>query len=112
MPETVFGDGEKARDWIVARSSVQATRLVEEKGMPGQISFDHDLGGEDTSVTFLKWLIEYAIEKQITFVPKCTIHSQNPVGAKTINSYISSWKKYMVDVKVKTRVVFNMDTDF
>lgn len=112
VPETIFGNGECAEGWTIARSSMQAMTLVEEKGMPAQISFDHDLGAEDTGAHFLKWLIEYAIEKEITFVPKCTVHSQNPAGAKSIKSLISSWKKYMDDEKAKRRKPFYLDSDF
>ena len=40
----------------VARSSTEARALVEDLGMPEHCFFDHDLGGDDTTMVFLKWL--------------------------------------------------------
>lgn len=87
-PETIYLLGEY---WTIARSSEQATNLVKEKGMPDAISFDHDLGENDTSIVFLKWLIEYALENKINWVPECFFHTQNPVGKQNLKSLVSSW---------------------
>lgn len=75
--------------WKVARSSEEAIRLVEEYGPPTFISFDHDLGGEDTSMVFLKWLANTHFDS----VPGFSLHSSNPVGRLNIESYMRSWKK-------------------
>ncbi len=39
--------------YIIARSSDEAFRLVVERGIPVEICFDHDLGGDDTSMRFI-----------------------------------------------------------
>ena len=77
-------------DYIPAESSREAIRLVEEKGMPSFISFDHDLGGEDTSIAFIDWLIKNRYNEE---VPDFSVHSKNPIGRLNIISKMNSWKK-------------------
>lgn len=76
--------------WAVAKSSEQAIQNVEVYGMPEMISFDHDLGEEDTSIVFLKWLIENHFSEPI---PEYYVHSANPVGKQNIVSLMETWKK-------------------
>lgn len=76
--------------YIGAESSYDALILIKIKGIPEYISFDHDLGGEDTTMKFLHKLVELYPNGP---VPEYQIHSQNPVGAKNIVSFMYSWKK-------------------
>lgn len=61
------------------------------------ISFDHDLGGNDTSMVFLNWLIDFPDfanmirENRITW----EIHSQNPIGAKNLSSKLESFANFV-----------------
>lgn len=75
--------------WIPARSTQEAIDIIEVLGVPYFISFDHDLGGVDTSMVFLKWLTVNHFEADIDYV----IHSANPIGSKNIEAYMESWKK-------------------
>lgn len=84
-------------DWKIALTSRQAIEIIEQFGIPYFIEFDHDLGimsnGQtDTVMYFLKWLVQYDIDC-IKEIEGWNIHSQNPAGAKNIESYMSSWKK-------------------
>ena len=76
----------KRNDYIVARSSSQAIDIMIECGIPGFISFDHDLGGDDTSIKVINWLTEQLMESGIKlptgFAYK--VHSANPVGKMNI----------------------------
>ena len=47
---------EDAMGWVVLRTSVDAINFVREHGMPEVMSLDHDLGGDDTAMQFLKWM--------------------------------------------------------
>jgi hypothetical protein len=76
--------------WDIVRSSKEAIDWVDRNGIPDLISFDHDLGGDDTSMVFLKQLVE-KYPKGYTF--KYYIHSANPIGKLNIQSFIDSWKK-------------------
>lgn len=84
-----------AREWTVARSSDDAITQVFLFGMPELISFDHDLGGEDTSMQFLKWLTEEWLDGKFgdCSIPDYQIHSANPVGSANIKSWMETWKK-------------------
>lgn len=76
----------RTHDWVIARNSAAAIKQVQARGMPIEIAFDHDLGGDDTVFRFLNWLTEEMIDKRLQF-PKgfeYSIHSQNPVGAQAI----------------------------
>lgn len=78
--------------WVVVRSSDAAINHVEQHGMPDFISFDHDLGGDDTTMVFLKKLYEIASLNNLK-PPEYQIHSANPIGKLNIQSFMESWKK-------------------
>ena len=75
------------------RTSQEAIAYVQNHGVPALISFDHDLGGEDTAMNFVRWLIDLdldingSIPEDFSF----EIHSQNPVGALNIRTLLESY---------------------
>ena len=75
--------------WTLARSSGEAKGIVLRRGIPAFISFDHDLGGDDTSMVFLKWFSALKLET----LPEYQVHSANPVGKENIISFMESWKR-------------------
>lgn len=78
---------------IVWRSSVEAISYMQEKGCPFFVSFDHDLGGEDTAMKVVKWMISQD-EANPGWIPwdfDFEIHSSNIVGSKNIESYFLSY---------------------
>lgn len=103
-------------DWTeleVARSSNEAKKLIEEKGCPEFIFFDHDLAEEhytadwsnhakfqstrETGHDFAKWLIYKDIEARGSLIPAnfgFYVHSMNPIGAENIRSIVSSYLEY------------------
>ena len=89
----LFIDDERfpvTNDWVIARTSKEAINYVYDRGMPNEISFDHDLGGDDTSIFFLKWLVNQMLDGNI-YLPygfTYSIHSQNPIGVKNIEAYM------------------------
>ena len=75
-------------DWKVCRTSSDAISCVIEHGIPEFISFDHDLGEEDTVMVFLKkWTVLFPLNK----FPDYYIHSSNPVGKENIESFVRSF---------------------
>lgn len=77
-------------DYIVARSTAEAIELVQLNGVPEAVSFDHDLGGDDTSLIFLKWWTNEHFDSP---PQNWKVHSANPVGKLNIESFINSWIK-------------------
>ena len=80
-------------DWVIIRNSTDAINYVRFQGIPKFISFDHDLGGDDTSRNFIHWLIDYMLETEETFKGRefgFYVHSQNPIGAKWIRDTMTS----------------------
>lgn len=78
------------QSWVLARSSGEALKMCEAI-WPGELALDHDLGGEDTVMLFLKGL--YEMWDGLKPIPSWTVHSGNPVGKLNINSFMSSWEK-------------------
>lgn len=84
-------------DWIVVRSSAEAIAWCEAHGAPDHISFDHDLGGDDTGMRLAHWLVNRdldANEVHQTWLPvhfTYTIHSANPVGRINLDSLLQSY---------------------
>ena len=64
-------------------------------GIPIVLQFDQDLGGDDTSMVFINWLINYMLDNDLTFHKnfRFDIHSQNPVGVLNIKSKMDSFIK-------------------
>jgi hypothetical protein len=77
-------------DWVVVRSSEEALAYIVNNGMPSFISFDHDLGGDDTSIVFLSRLVGQVWDG-LAVPPAYEVHSANPVGAANIRSFMDSW---------------------
>lgn len=90
MTYNLFIDDERfppddGREWVIVRSSQEAIYTVVERGAPSFISYDHDLGGDDTSMRFITWMIDAYLDGELQSFPvNYTIHSQNPVGARNI----------------------------
>lgn len=80
----------------IARNSNEAISILKEFGIPNQISFDHDLGGDDTSIIYINALTDYIIDNNVKFPNgfKYYVHSQNPVGVQNIISKMDSLLKY------------------
>lgn len=79
-------------DYVVVRSSQDAIDYIKTNGWPNFISFDHDLGGDDTTMVFLKRLMNEIWDGK-TNPPDYQIHSANPIGKLNIQSFMESWKK-------------------
>jgi len=80
----------KAYPLVWARDTEQAQTTVQELGFPIFMFLDHDLGGDDISTTFLKWLAnEYPEPPVLAYI----VLSSNIPGSKNIISFMESWKK-------------------
>lgn len=92
------------RAWFIPRNYDQFTSLITSFGVPGFVSFDHDLGwaamqaairgdenyGEEkTGYHCAVWLVHYCADHQVPF-PEYQVHSMNPVGAEKIRGYIEN----------------------
>lgn len=67
--------------WVIARSSMAAILIMQQQGWPRYISFDHDLGGSDTSRPVVQWMIEQVLDGLYkSKAPEFYVHSQNPIG--------------------------------
>ena len=103
MSYNLFIDDERfppddGREWVIVRSSQEAIFTVAERGAPSFISYDHDLGGNDTSMRFITWMIDAYLDGEIdTFPVNYTIHSQNPVGARNIAELLKGFIACEVD---------------
>lgn len=76
--------------WISAKTSSQAIEILEalrlDNVRPDAVSFDHDLGGDDTSRCVVLWMCENE------FWPvKAYVHSANPVGVEWLEGMINHY---------------------
>lgn len=102
-------------EWEIARNYEQFVEIIEEKGMPDLISFDHDLAdshytpshlwsdydkskewqeqqvhSEKTGYDCAKWLVNYCLDNNVQ-LPKYFVHSMNPVGLDNILGLLNSF---------------------
>lgn len=90
--------------WVVIRNYDDFTCVIQNRGMPTHISFDHDLadehyknqnGGKFTKKTgydCAAWLCEYCAVFGYR-LPPYTVHSLNPVGRDRIIRFIESFRQ-------------------
>lgn len=86
----------KTKGWDIVRSYNEFVKWIEANGVPDKISFDHDLGDENTKTGYdaAKWIGKYCLDNSIPF-PEYNVHSANPVGRANIESYLQSISKYL-----------------
>jgi hypothetical protein len=98
-------------DWVICRNYKSFVNTIEEMGLPDFISFDHDLADEHyitvsesgsieyesyiekTGYECAKWLVNYCLDHKLQ-IPDYTVHSDNPVGASNIMSYLKGAEKW------------------
>lgn len=95
-------------EWIIVRNYYAFITLVEKKGIPNIISFDHDLADihykeqnfdyddenyEKTGYHCAKWLIYYCIDNNLELPNEIIVHSMNPYGSQNIKSLFESYLK-------------------
>lgn len=98
MTYKLFIDDERnpvTDDWVIARTSQEACEIVWNRGIPNEIAFDHDLGGEDTTRVFLNWFLHLIIDfrEKLPEDFKWSVHSQNPIGAKFIKEFMGDLER-------------------
>lgn len=83
--------------WVIARSSSDSITVLQNAGCPDFISFDHDLGGDDTAMVVVNWMIEKDLDDGGKFIPpsfQFYVHSQNSVGRENIQNKLDSYLKF------------------
>lgn len=84
-------------EYEIVRSSADAINMMKDMGCPGFISFDHDLGGDDTSMAAVNFLIEADLDSNGEFIPPWFdfyVHSSNPSGKINIESKMNSYLRF------------------
>ncbi|HQI45205.1 MAG TPA: hypothetical protein PLC59_04040 [Bacteroidales bacterium] len=110
LPEDVKWTGAPPMKWEIARTYKQFVKIIESRGVPDTVSFDHDLAPEHyeehkcahdikmisygkiryhnfkekSGYEAAKFLAEYCISKKID-IPKYYIHTLNLIGRKNIS---------------------------
>ncbi len=85
-------------DWVIVCSYIEFKAVIEKRGLPSRISFDHDLGIKlervlPTGMDCCKWLVNYCLDRDIELTTECKYHTANPVGEKNMETYINNFKK-------------------
>ena len=77
-------------DWVVCRSSEGAIQETVSRGCPPSVmSLDHDLGGDDTAMQYLRWAMGAYEGWDFTY----RVHSQNPVGRDNLVALCESFRR-------------------
>jgi hypothetical protein len=102
--------------WV--KNYQEFTTWIRDNGLPGAISFDHDLADEHytpeeywydyevskayqesqnyqekTGYDCAKWLVDYCMDNNLA-LPSYGVHSFNPVGADNIYYYLLNYQNY------------------
>jgi hypothetical protein len=101
MTYRLFIDDERypprdGNEWVIARNYEEVFDIIEERGMPSFISFDHDLGDDEPSGFHItKKLVELDMDGDQKFPSEFQyyVHSANPVGKANIEGYIDNYMR-------------------
>ena len=95
-------------NWIIVRNYYAFISLIQKKGVPEVIAFDHDLADvhykkqefdytdenlEKTGYHCAKWFIDYCIDNNEKLPPVVIVHSMNPSGSANIKSLFDTFYK-------------------
>lgn len=85
-------------DAVYARTSAEAIDQLFNHGPWEQVWWDHDLGGDDTAVRVLNWILYESDAKALTTwfseqleAAEHYVHTANPVGADRISGQLRDW---------------------
>lgn len=78
--------------FVGVRSYSEFVIFITQNGLPDYISFDHDLGLQESGFDCAKWLVNYCLDN-VKPIPKFVVHSQNPVGKQNIESLLNNFNK-------------------
>lgn len=101
--------------WEIVRNYKDFVAIIEARGLPTFIAFDHDLSDEHTcdyilnvrhsqvinyekyqektGMSCAKWLVDYCLDKNAK-LPNYVVHSMNNVGVVNITSLLKGFKKF------------------
>jgi hypothetical protein len=99
MTYRLFIDDERfpprdGNEWVIARNSNEVFDIIEARGIPEFISFDHDLGeNEPTGFHITKKIVEMDMDGVLAIPSTFAyyVHSANPVGKNNIIGYIDNY---------------------
>jgi hypothetical protein len=98
MTYHLFLDDERlpvpGKPWIIVRNYKDFVETIRNFGLPEFISFDHDLGTDDTGLTCAHWLVNYHMDNGGRF-PDYYVHSQNPVGKLNIEFLLKNYIEFI-----------------
>lgn len=80
------------KSWVVVRSYKEFREIIIERGLPYEMSLDHDLGSFSTGYDTLNWLISNKYDLRIITIH---IHSNNPVGSTNMRALINNWRNFL-----------------
>lgn len=92
-PFIEYDDIENSYNVVWVKSFDEFYEWIKEYGLPDDVSFDHDLGGEKDGCDAAKVLCEFCMNMNWATLPKWYIHSANPVGRERITSILKSYEK-------------------
>lgn len=84
-------------EWHHMKNSSDAIKFIKLNGMPDIISFDHDLGDDDTSMKIINFIINSYLDNKLQINDNFTyfVHSANPVGSQNIRSKLDNFLKHI-----------------
>lgn len=83
------------RAGVHLRNSADALSWLQDAHANGhriaEVWFDHDLGGDDTTMVIVDWLCEKAVWDDPVNIEHVVVHSANPPAAEAIVRTLARW---------------------
>lgn len=82
------------KNWVVVRNMQDFKSTILHRGLPAEMSLDHDLGEDQpTGYDCVKWMV-YEMRYDLRHI-EINVHSANTVGKDNILGLIKSWNKFI-----------------
>lgn len=88
-----FPSAKDEKEYIIVRNYDEFVDLINKYGLPKYISFDRDLGENETGYDCAKFLVEYCLDNNKKPIFEFYVHSQNPVGKENIKRLLNNFKR-------------------
>lgn len=83
--------------WSIALNCAEAVALIEAKGMPAFVSFDHDLADGRDAIWLVRYMIEHDLDhRSIPDDFAFEVHSANPLGRLNITGLLAPYLRLRV----------------
>ena len=80
------------QEWVIARTYQEFIDIINDKGVPTEVSLDNDLGIVEEGYDCLKWMVNNDIRTRVY-----RIHTDNVVNSSNMSHLSKNWLNHLIE---------------